>query len=119
MKLWVDDVRPAPDESWTVARTAEEAIRYLAKFNFTEISLDHDDDADHFTQRTFQPVAYFVGINNLANGRSPTLKPKIAIHSINPVGAKQLQDILKDYGLDSILAPYQLEDFNQRYGVET
>lgn len=47
MKLWVDDERPAPDDSWTVAKTSNEAIKTLtygsAYFtNWEEISLDHD-----------------------------------------------------------------------------
>ena len=42
MKLWVDDIRNAPDETWTVARTINAAINALKMFEFEEISLDHD-----------------------------------------------------------------------------
>ncbi len=48
MKLFVDDVRDAPDESWTVARTAEEAIWMLARGGVEVLSLDHDLGEDGF-----------------------------------------------------------------------
>lgn len=73
MKLYVDDIRDAPDSSWTLVRTISEAIRCIAFFqnDITEISLDHDISAEVMvngvyrpfpTEETFQPVAYFIGI---------------------------------------------------------
>jgi hypothetical protein len=41
-KLFVDDIRNAPDESWTVAKTITAAISAVATFDFDVISLDHD-----------------------------------------------------------------------------
>lgn len=43
MKLYVDDIRPAP-EGWQQARTVTDAIKFLSNFGnqVTEISLDHD-----------------------------------------------------------------------------
>lgn len=41
MKLWHDDWRPAPDKSWTVARTNEEALTLLATGEVEEASLDY------------------------------------------------------------------------------
>lgn len=45
MKLWHDDVRPAP-QGWTWARTNEEAMSYLRTGDVVECSLDHDLGAD-------------------------------------------------------------------------
>lgn len=47
MKLWVDDLRPAPDSTWTVARSFGAAVSklYSAKqrnLRLEAISLDHD-----------------------------------------------------------------------------
>ena len=56
MKLWVDDERAAPDDSWTVAVSSEDAISHLymlgtpaviaanggVKEVVQEVSLDHD-----------------------------------------------------------------------------
>ncbi len=62
MKLWVDDERPAPDNSWTVAKTSDDAIAFLYEVGtdasvykystegekevIEEISLDHDLGGD-------------------------------------------------------------------------
>lgn len=110
-KLWVDDIRPAPDASWAVARTVGEAIRMIARMRFDEISLDHDDGYE-----TFEAVAYFIGEKYFtdkgfpdadSNMRlaCPRIHPKMTIHSANPVGARHMMDVLKDYGITSVYIP--------------
>lgn len=42
VKLWLDDVRPPPDDTWTWATTAEQARGILLRSNVVEASLDHD-----------------------------------------------------------------------------
>lgn len=44
MKLYVDDIRPAP-EGWQQARTVTDAIKFLSNFGnqVTEISLDESN----------------------------------------------------------------------------
>jgi len=42
MKLFIDDIRNAPDDSWIVVRTVTGAIRALATMEVDVISLDHD-----------------------------------------------------------------------------
>ncbi len=42
IKILVDDLRSAPDSSWTVVRTITEAIRILATQEVEEVLLDHD-----------------------------------------------------------------------------
>ena len=104
-KLWVDDERQAPDDSWIVARTVNEACRLIASQHMTEISLDHDDGVD-----SFEAVAYVIGEKYFVEKGfpefcskmkivCPRLYPKITIHSANPIGAKRMIDILKDYGI--------------------
>jgi len=46
IKVWLDDVRPAPD-GWNTVRWPQDAIELLARGNVSRISLDHDlgDDA--------------------------------------------------------------------------
>lgn len=124
MKLFVDDVRKAP-EGWTLARTAEEAIRLIARQKVDEISLDHDAGSeDRIADATFQPVAYFIGEKfytvkkvDMHSQEShpmmitrPFLYPKITIHSLNQVGAKILHDILGDYGITAKIIPYSVAD---------
>ncbi len=104
MKLYIDDIRPAP-EGWHQAKTVSAAIRFIAQFGekITEISIDHDISyavevagiqRPFPSPETFQPVAYFISI--FYSARSVD-SPKITIHSANPVGAKQIEMIFKDY----------------------
>ena len=100
MKLWVDDVRQAP-EGWHHARTNSEAIRLLATREVEEISIDHD--ICHVTEKSgsglitgtvecdddYRAVAYYI----LA--MDPDRKPKkVTIHTSNPWGAKEMNAIL-------------------------
>jgi hypothetical protein len=41
MRVWLDDVRDAPD-GWVHVQTPEEAIELLRSGKVKEISLDHD-----------------------------------------------------------------------------
>jgi hypothetical protein len=41
-KLYIDDLRNSPDDSWIVVRTLTGAIRVLATMDVDVISLDHD-----------------------------------------------------------------------------
>ena len=98
MKLFVDDIRNAPDESWSVARTNEQAVQALAMFQFAEVSLDHDMEG---TPETFKPTAYFLG----AKYTGSTKAPKITLHTANPDGASRMKNILKQYGISCEIRP--------------
>lgn len=114
MKLYVDDIRDVPDESWTLARTITEAIAFIAMFKnqITDISLDHDisheirvngvyrpfPSPDNFT-----PVAYFIGevYENQFD------RPNLVAHTANPAGGEKIRSILEQYGVkcEVILSP--------------
>lgn len=121
MKLFVDDIRNAPDESWTVARTVNAAISAIDTFDFDVISLDHDISHQvsvgllsrpYPCEETFTAVAYFIKAKYflalmekemLKNGihTSPKSKlPKIIIHTSNPAGAVKMTGILKDFDVE-------------------
>lgn len=101
MKLYIDDIRFAPDNSWTVARTVTSAVAFIAQFGsqLTEISLDHDISHQvtvgdlsrpYPCVETFQPVAWFIAFyySSLPKG------PKITIHTSNPDGAEKMKSII-------------------------
>lgn len=122
MKLWVDDIRDAPDDSWTEVRKVQPAISFLSKYCPEEISLDHDIE-NRPDDETFEPIAYFIGqkyaaIGNIPKVIVPEWNPKITIHSINPVGAKAMQDILLIYDLKSERKPYapDLKRMKEQFG---
>lgn len=106
MKLFVDDIRPAP-EGWMQARTVTEAIRTLARFGneITDISLDHDIsipvsvDGEYRpfpSPETFQAVAYYMLAHWHEDVYPKEDTPKVIIHTANPVGGKELDLLLKD-----------------------
>lgn len=117
MKLWVDDIRKAPDDTWTVAETVTEAINFLSIFGAktTHISLDHDISFQvevnglsrpYPSPETFQAVARFIAVY-VAFGYKDTglVLPTITVHSANPDGAKEIQSILKQAGIDAEYTP--------------
>ena len=106
MKLWVDDIRTPPDDSWHIARSVSAAIRALDMFwpEIDEINLDHDISHQvvvgkisrpYPCEETFEAVArYMVKIRQC----SSLWLPKIQIHTSNYVGAKNMLDLLQGAG---------------------
>ncbi len=114
MKLFVDDIRNAPDDSWIVARTVTDAIRAIARFrdDISEISLDHDISHQVSVGPTSRPypcaecfcaVAYYIAIDRQGDAHTPL---SVKIHTANPVGAKEMQQILEDAGVKATIEPY-------------
>jgi hypothetical protein len=118
MKLWVDDVRPAP-EGYYHARTVEEAAyqirrwesetdlawenyilkvwdrekldRFLKLYTLTEISCDHDlGDGNADAIRLLDWLE--------ATGRNYPIR----IHSMNPVGVQNMRRIIEKNGWKEI-----------------
>lgn len=112
MKLWLDDIRDPPDTGWTVARNADAAIEAIrcwqvdeTQGDFEEASLDHD--LGHCSACTEckgwgSPCGCRCHLsgNFFVNWMvSEEVYPKrVRIHSMNPVGAKNMQATLLRYG---------------------
>lgn len=101
MKLWIDDIRPAPDNSYVVARDNTSAIRSIVYFGneIEEISIDHDISHQVGMEQvsrpfpcgeTFVATAYFIGSYYAVR----TSRPTIVIHTANPVGAEKIMHAL-------------------------
>lgn len=104
MKLWLDDVRPAPP-GWTWAKSAVRAIALLETGTVTEVSLDHDLGQDGMTQTrdglmvpaSVQPagcgydVACWIEAAACDGGLS---RIEARCHSANPVGRKRIEAAL-------------------------
>jgi len=85
-RLWVDDLRPAPD-GWTWAKSSTEAIALLAAGEFAAISLDHDLGGDDTTR----PVVLWL----CEHARWPA---EVLVHTANPVGREWLTGMARRYG---------------------
>lgn len=81
MKLFIDDIRNPPDETWMTVRCPHLAIDIIALGFVTEISFDHDLGSD----LTGYDVAKFIE-------EFHELMPiKWQVHSANPVGRKNIE----------------------------
>lgn len=85
MKLWVDDVRPAPD-GWAWAKTSKDAIAWLkCWWNEVDIiSLDHDLGGNDTGYKVLIFIEMRVGLEGFS-------APMIEIHTANPVARERMQ----------------------------
>lgn len=95
MKLFVDDYRSEP-EGWHLAKTITEAIRILSGPIYAEVvSLDHDiiyrEGKHSFSEETFATVARYIAL--MPKDKLPKV---VYIHTANPHGARDIEEILKD-----------------------
>jgi hypothetical protein len=89
MKLWVDDIRPAP-KGWVWAKTFEAAVDFICgPESIEEMSLDHDlgDGPTGYNILCLLESLIFNGF-----WRKPV--PLIHVHSANPVGAKNMLRVI-------------------------
>ena len=92
MKLFLDDVREAP-EGWTLINTGESLISILQSQGGEEIealSLDHDLGEGKITG---YEVLKWLEAQVFLYGYKPP--KKILIHSANPVGRKNMEAAIK------------------------
>lgn len=89
MKVYLDDVREAPD-GWVRTRTPEETIEWLLTGRVRELSLDHDLGLDtEESERTGYSVLTWLEAE-VAKDRWIFELPTITIHSVNPVGHERM-----------------------------
>lgn len=102
IKLWLDDVRQPPDNSWTWVETPQEAIALIDNQNVAIASLDYDlgmRDPELFQDYANGLIsAEEAELNGMAvvkhmieTGRVPK---RVIIHSANPVGAEKMRKAL-------------------------
>ena len=86
MKIFLDDIREPPDDSWFVCRTYRECEKYILYYHETieEISFDHDLGED----KTGYDVAKLFE-HHCFHKHFPC--PKWIIHSANPVGRANIE----------------------------
>ena len=92
LKIWVDDLRPRPDDTWYVAKSSYFAIILLkvAKrhgLSVRAISLDHDLGGDDTTR----PVVMWMAENKF-------WPETVYVHTANPVGRSWIEGTVNQYG---------------------
>ena len=87
MKLYVDDVRDAPD-GWVLCREAAEALEFLEDGDIANLSLDHD--LGEFSLFSGYDIAKWIVEHD-------TWPHHIYCHSMNPVGRENILALLERY----------------------
>ena len=106
IKLWIDDVRPAP-AGYVWVKTVNKALDWISHcFCFCpedrlEISLDHDA-GDYAKKGGGDYIALLLELEkryNLDKNWEDFLKTSVffEIHSMNPVGVENMKRIIKHY----------------------
>lgn len=94
LKLWIDDIRTPPDDSWDWMTTSNSAIAYMQMYLDEGmmsvprhiISFDHDLGGDD----TSRPVVIWMIENNFKFDFYD-------VHSANPVGVEWLWGMIERY----------------------
>jgi hypothetical protein len=99
-KLYLDDIRTPADESFVIARSAEEAKRLILRKDMpSHISFDHDlgmDDDGNLLPSGYDFAKWLVeldikGVIQIADDFT------FKIHSQNPIGAQNIKGLLDGY----------------------
>lgn len=96
MKIFLDDIRTPPDDTWTLAKWPNKVIEYLKTGKVTEISLDHDLGDDE--RGNGNDVILWIEEQVCTNMYHP---PVIHIHTANVSARKKMEA-----GVESIYRNY-------------
>jgi Cyclic-phosphate processing Receiver domain len=83
MKLWIDDIRTPPDESWVWAKSSAEALAIIRKEMPEQIHWDFDLGGTD----TVRPVLRYIEEMAIRGLAAP---PMTFVHSQNPVGRDEI-----------------------------
>lgn len=133
MKLWHDDIRRPPDDSWTWARTNAMAEMYLSLDHVDVISLDHDlglegeDPDDPNAWLRIGPCTDGTGMDLVDWMIEEDLVPPVVIvHSLNPGRSKAMlmtiaaaynREIISTDPLKVYQIPYSLDHAEKIAGI--
>lgn len=99
-KLYLDDIRTPPDDSWVVARSYNQAVKIFEDIGApAEVSFDHDLGVIEGTvipDKTGYDFAHFLVEKDLDTGCLPK-NFKYSIHSANPIGRENIEKLFSSY----------------------
>ena len=98
MKLWIDDIRPAP-EGYTWCKSTNEAIRQIKIATRYDIIIDVID-IDHDAGEYVADGGDYIRV--LGYLEFYMLNIPIRIHSMNPVGVENMRRIIRKNGWTEI-----------------
>ncbi len=97
-KLFLDDVRDPPDDTWTLARSYSEAVALVEQHGFPdEVSFDHDlGKAPVLEDKSGLDFAHFLINLDLDTGAMPN-NFTFHVHSANPAGRDNIVGLMEGY----------------------
>ena len=106
MRLWIDDVRPAPDGYiWCKSTLNALHIIYHNADEIEEIALDHD--AGEYVLEGGDYIKVLEELERLCHSRNPLKRAywlehcinyRFSLHSANPVGVQNMRRIIERNG---------------------
>lgn len=102
VKIWVDDMRSPPNDTWLHAKNSRDAFALLFDCALSDIrvehlALDHDLGEVDGCPDTTRPIVNLMCSNALPWPRH------VSVHSSNPVGVDWLEGTISRYAPDGIL----------------
>lgn len=99
IKLWVDDVRPAPAGFTHIASNFHSAIYLLEMYEFDVVSLDHDIGSFYgYKEMTGYDILLWLVDRKQKGLHVPA---DIRVHSANPVGVRNMEETIKRYLMET------------------
>jgi hypothetical protein len=99
VRLWLDDERPPPDDTWHWVRSANQFLRIWqlgnGKYDVTEISFDHD--LASYNQVTGDEITGYhclCAVEKTWRYDADYVPPVMHVHSANPVGRIRMQKLI-------------------------
>ncbi len=97
IKVWLDDVRPAP-EGYHHVKTYREAMDFIDNNEVNWISLDHDlGDYDDMGREW---TGYDVLMRLVEMKLCGAFNGLVFVHSANIVAVQRMEDVIKQYGFN-------------------
>jgi len=113
MKVWHDDIRVPPDDTWTWVRTNSEAKRLLEAQKVNEINMDYDLGLEHLDPAEHEDADFLRGQGEETGGdlarwmvKRDLTPPKVVIHSWSQHGRDSIQETMQAAGVDSEIKPF-------------
>lgn len=97
MKLWLDDIRRPPDDSWEWCSNGHEFRDWLHsdwRHTITHISFDHDIATYDGYGNEITGYTCLCWVEKLAFTDANFELPEMTVHSANPVGRQKMQKVI-------------------------
>lgn len=96
MKLWLDDIRDAP-EGWIRCYWPDEVLEFIKEGGITDISLDHDlgDEPAGYMEPERTGMMVLRALERMQYENPDFALPEINIHSMNPVASKRMKEVVQ------------------------